>query len=198
MNSSAPNELFRQLTTALDACHPADWGDIHALLEQIGHRKKPLLIARGEDGLALFSKGTAFVTFSYGIDGVTIEISKYARILNELFAPSGQASIHLIGGKFAPQAKSVLGSAFVRRRMNGINGWDKWEGGKWFEALFRTDMKPGSPESAFLFLLVRGPVPLEWKQMAATDHQCAPVQEADGPIRSSRRKSVRHLDLPGG
>ncbi len=118
-------------------CHPTDWDDISNLLNQIRNQKKPLPITHGEDALKLFSKGAAFITFSYGIDGVSIEISKYAQILTDLFAPFGKASIHIIGGKFYPPAKSVLSSEWHRFEMKGIDGWDKWDNGKWFDALFR-------------------------------------------------------------
>ena len=34
--------------------------------------------------------------------------------------------------------------------MSGIDGWDKWDGGKWFDALFRTKMTSHSEESNLL------------------------------------------------
>ena len=150
MNSSNPNELFHQLRTVLDNSHPADWGDISTLLRQVRNKKKPALIPQGENPLELFAKGTAFLTFSYGIDGVSIEISKYAQILTDLFAPFGKAEIHVIGGKFYPQAKSVLSADWHRHQMKGIDGWDKWDGGKWFEALYQQEMKSHSEESNLL------------------------------------------------
>ena len=103
MNSSDPNELFHQLTTVLDNCHPVDWDDLVYRLNQIKNKKKSLLTTRGEDPLELFAKGTAFITFSYGIDGVSIETLKYAHILNDLFTPFESPSIHFIGGNFQPQ-----------------------------------------------------------------------------------------------
>ncbi len=150
MNSSDTNELFHQLTRVLDNYHPDDWGDIVSLLDQIRNQKKPLLITHGEDPLELFARGTAFITFSYGIDGVSIEISKYAQILKSLYAPFGNPSIHFIGGKFYPQADSVLSAEWHRKRLSGIDGWDKWAGGKWFDALFRTKMTSHSEESNLL------------------------------------------------
>ena len=150
MNSSDPNELFHQLRTVLDNSHPADWGDISTFLRQVRNKKKPALIPQGENTLELFAKGTAFLTFSYGIDGVSIEISKYAQILTDLFAPFGKAEIHVIGGKFYPQANSVLSTNWHRHQMKGIDGWDKWDGGKWFEALYQQEMKSHSEESNLL------------------------------------------------
>jgi len=150
MNSSDPNELFHQLSTVLDNHHPNDWGDISNLLNQIRKQQKCELISAGTNPLEVFAKGTAFLTFSYGIDGVSIEISKYAQILTDLLVPFGKPSIHLIGGKFYRHAKSVLSPEWHRHQMGGIDGWDKWEGGKWFDALYKKDMKAHSEESNLL------------------------------------------------
>lgn len=154
MNSSDLNEQLLKLATVLDKYHPNDWGDIVTLLNQIKNEKKPVLNTNSENLLELFAKGTAFITFNYGIDGVSIEISKYAQILNDIFAPFGKASIHLIGGKFFTQAKSVLSSEWHRLQLDGIDGWDKWEGGKWFDALYRAKMKQNSAQSTFLAIEV--------------------------------------------
>jgi glycosyltransferase involved in cell wall biosynthesis len=150
MNSSPLHEGFQRLKKVLDACHPVDWEDIHSLLNEIRDWEKPSLVARHEDALELFARGIAFLTFSYGIDGVSIEISKYANILNSLYAPFGKPSIHIIGGRFYPQAKSILSSEWHQRKMSGIDGWEKWEGGKWFDALYKTDMKFHGEVSNFL------------------------------------------------
>ena len=150
MNSFDLNELFHQLTTVLDNCHPVDWDDIVFLLNQIKNKKKSLLTTHGEDPLKLFAKGTAFITFSYGIDGVSVETSKYAYTLNDLFTPVGNSSIHFISGNFESLASSILSPEWHRFHIDGIDGWNKWDDGKWFKDLFRKKMKPYSEESNFL------------------------------------------------
>lgn len=150
MNSSHLHERFQQLKKVLDACHPVDWEDIHSLLKEIRDWEKPSLVARHEDALEWFAKGTAFLTFSYGIDGVSIEISKYAHILNILYTPFGKPSIYLIGGRFYPQAKSILNPDWQQRKMFNIDGWNKWENGRWFEALYKRELKSHSKASKLL------------------------------------------------
>lgn len=150
MKSSDSNELFHHLTAVLDNCHPADWADIVSLLNQIKNEKKAPLPPYSEGYLKFFAKGTAFITFSYGTDGVSIEISKYAHSLNDLFTPSRNPSIHFIGGSFQPQVSSILKAEWPRLPIEGIDGWHKWDDGKWFNALFRKDMKPRSEESTLL------------------------------------------------
>jgi glycosyltransferase involved in cell wall biosynthesis len=150
MNSSELNELFHHLTTILDNCHPVDWDDIVSLLNQIKNTKKAPLIPYSEDFLKFFATGTAFITFSYGIDGVSMETSKYAHTLNDLFTPLGNLSIHFIGANFQPQVSSILSAEWHRFQMDGIDGWNKWDDGKWFKALFRKKMKSYSEESNLL------------------------------------------------
>ncbi|MGD8555373.1 MAG: glycosyltransferase family 4 protein, partial [Anaerolineales bacterium] len=101
-----------------------------------------------EQFLALVAAGTAFITFDYGIDGVSIEISKYAQSLEALVEPFGGQAIHMIGGDFYPQAARILKDEWLRHEMQGINGWAKWDDGKWFSALYQEDMPPGSRISA--------------------------------------------------
>ncbi len=150
MNSSDSNELLHQLTMVLDDCRPADWGDIVTLLNQIQNKKKASIIPHNDDFLKFFARGTAIITFSYGIDGVSIEASKYAHTLNDLFTPVGNPSIHFIGGNFEPQASSILSPEWHRFQIDGIDGWNKWDDGKWFNALFRQEIKSNSEESNLL------------------------------------------------
>jgi glycosyltransferase involved in cell wall biosynthesis len=150
MNSSELNRHFHHSTAVLDNYHPVDWDDIVSLLSQIKNIETPPLIPHCEDCLSHFARGTAFITFSYGIDGVSVETSKYARTLNDLFAPLGKPSIHFIGESFQPQVSSILGAEWHRFQIDGIDGWNKWDDGKWFKALFRNRMKSYSQESDLL------------------------------------------------
>ena len=94
--------------------------------------------------------GTAFLTFDFGIDGVSIEIAKYARILENLYQPYGEARLHFIAGDFSPQAGAILKPHWSRLKIDGINGWSKWDEGKWFSALYFEDMPADSPRSSEL------------------------------------------------
>jgi glycosyltransferase involved in cell wall biosynthesis len=148
MNLCNLNEQFQQLTTILDEFHPVDWDDIVSLLYQIKKRNEaPLIPYKREDYLKFFARGTAFITFDYGIDGVSIETAKYAQTLNDLFTPFGTPSIHFIGGNFHPQASSILKPEWHTFQIDGIDGWNKWDDGKWFNALFREKMKSFGTES---------------------------------------------------
>ena len=90
------------------------------------------------------AEGIAFVTFAFDIDGVSMEIAKYARCLNEI---SPGAPIHCIAGNFGEKSDVILDPEWKRYRLEGADGWDKWDDGKWFARLFYEDLKPGSQES---------------------------------------------------
>ncbi len=121
----------------MDHDHPANWDDITHLLNHIRSKKNVDSAQDGQDHLQFFGKGTAFITFSYGIDGVTIEISKYAHTLENIYRSLDDHSIHLIGESFDEETSSIFSPDWRRFKLDGINGWDKWEQGIWFEALFK-------------------------------------------------------------
>jgi len=150
MLSTDQNAEFRKQMTALGDFAPDDWDDIAALLNRIKQSEKLLIIPACDNPLEAFARGTALITFSFGIDGVSIEASKYALVLNDLLTPEGDVSIHLISGKFEPEVASILSPAWHRHQIEGIDGWDKWDDGRWFEGLFKVKMKSHSEESNLL------------------------------------------------
>jgi len=115
-----------------------EWEDIEAVLDELTARNLPHLTKS-------FSDGIAFVTFAYDIDGVSIEIAKYGACLEHFLDPP--PPIHCIAGTFARKADGVLPERWKRRTLHGADGWDKWEGGKWFDRLFREEMSAGGEAS---------------------------------------------------
>ncbi len=108
------------------------WKDIDLILENL---KKP-------PNRRKLSTKIAFITFNYGIDGVTIEISKYARCFEKIFG--NKCEIHLIGGQFFENANTVLKKKWKKLVIPNFDGWDKWDEGKWFKSLFYSDMPRNS------------------------------------------------------
>jgi len=124
-----------------------NWGKISEILTLVKSSEKAFNFFDIEQYI---NTGTAFLTFDYGIDGVSIEISKYAKSLEQIYLPIGDCVIHLIGGDFYPQADNVLKHEWQRFRIEGINGWSKWNEGKWFSKLYKQQMPDGSPISSHL------------------------------------------------
>jgi glycosyltransferase involved in cell wall biosynthesis len=137
---------YTQLMATLTKAAPRDWVGIAGVIEQLRGSLSPTP-SMWEAFLRRNARGTAFLTFDYGVDGVSIEIAKYAQSLEALYEDVSESSIHLIGGDFYPQADTVMDPAWHRFKIEGINGWSKWAEGKWFGKLFYEDMPAGSPES---------------------------------------------------
>ncbi len=130
-----------EMSEILADAEVADWADISGYLH-------PEVDPVDMSALEAARRGVAFVTYDYGIDGVSIEISKYADCFEALLSDDDRSTpIHLIGGEFYAQADSVIRPHWKRFQIEGVNGWSKWDGGKWFSKLFYEDMPDGSDVS---------------------------------------------------
>jgi glycosyltransferase involved in cell wall biosynthesis len=145
MGASGENKYARMMAT-LTSAPPRKWKEIAGVIEGLRDSIPPSP-STWEGFLRRCARGTAFLTFDYGVDGVSIEIAKYAQSLEDLYAEAGAPAIHLIGGDFYPQADTVMKPGWRRFRIEGINGWSKWAGGKWFGKLFYEEMPAGSAVS---------------------------------------------------
>ena len=121
------------------------WDDINAVLDEftpVSAAPPDLEFARNRGG------GVAFLTFGYGIDGVTIEIAKYATCFEQELRNRGvEPVIHCIAGDFHASAGQVLADRWRRKHIEQANGWSKWDGGAWYDRMFAADMPAGSAES---------------------------------------------------
>ena len=72
---------------------------------------------------ALLKGGMAFVSFEFGIDGVTVEALKYARCFEQCL--SGMP-IHFVAGEFRPAGTHLFEPSYVRHTIPEMNGFDKW------------------------------------------------------------------------
>jgi hypothetical protein len=92
--------LFTQMMTKLKVVSPTSWEDIDQVLSKIQQSNPPQEKISVQEFFQLSRQGLAFLTYDYGIDGVSIEISKYAQSLQDLLFGKEKAAIHLIGGDF--------------------------------------------------------------------------------------------------
>ena len=141
------SEYFHEMVACLENHHPSNWNDIARILNQLKNNGAFYSSDNVEEHLHLSTNRVAFITFSYGIDGVSAEISKYARSFNEICQFSNECTIHLIGGNFDLQASSMVSPEWRWQTFEGIDGWDKWDGGQWFEALYAQLVEPHSEAS---------------------------------------------------
>ncbi len=117
---------------------------ISAILDDLArHHPEPWT----SDFRATVGRGVAFVTFAYDIDGVSMEIAKYARCFEHLLPG---VPIHCLAGTFGDKADVVLDRSWRRFELPGADGWDKWDDGKWFARLFYEDLPADSQMSSEL------------------------------------------------
>ena len=136
--------LFSEMIKKLKSYDPKNWDDISLSLADIKNNAYPLEHFNRDEFLEKVRTGLAFWTFDLGIDGVSIEISKYAQCLYDILSNEKKAVIHYISGDFQPQADNIIKPEWKRHHINGVNGWLKWDRGIWFEKLFYQDMKENS------------------------------------------------------
>ena len=133
-----------KLKSILEKINVKDWRDISAFLDSIKSAPEAVPVLEEKEFSALLSTGAAFVTYDFGIDGVSIEIFKYAECLEEILPG---IPLHFIGGDFHEKADIVLKDHWKRFEIDGFNGWDKWFDGKPFAKLFYEDMPENSDVS---------------------------------------------------
>ncbi|HHJ09328.1 MAG TPA: glycosyltransferase [Bacteroidetes bacterium] len=71
----------------------------------------------------LKSGGIAFVTFSFSVDGVSIEIEKYASVFRRLFPG---INIHYIAGHFRPESYKMIHPSIRKKTVAEAVGFDSW------------------------------------------------------------------------
>ena len=86
----------------------------------------------------LGNSGIGFITFHYSVDGVTVEIQKYAKALQGLIPG---IPIHFIAGEFLPQAERFIDKSIKRHAIKEISGFDSW---KLYNDFFFTKLERGS------------------------------------------------------
>lgn len=158
-------ESFKRLDELISNANINRWEDITELLTAVS--KLPFMLeANSKDEFEqLIKKGIAFITFDYGIDGVSIEVAKYAKTLESLYGDSDRPlPIHFIGGEFKDEADIVLKPRWNRHVVPNMNGWTKWCDGKWFSKLYYEDMPEGSKLSDYIAQEI-------WSQTVGFIHQ---------------------------
>ena len=130
-----------QMISDLRAENVETWFDLGLFIDRL--RENPLACDPVEDNFADFkrriARGVAFVTFDFGVDGVTMEIAKYARTLTKLLPG---AKIHYIAGKFAELTESIIDANSPWHQIEAVDGFDRWP---LYRNFFGRKLERGSP-----------------------------------------------------
>ena len=141
-------EKLNDLLSKIKSAHILDWKDIDNFVEELRTSSLNVINYSKAEFQGSLSKGVAFITFDFGIDGVSIEIFKYAQCLEQILSSDkNKVPLHFISGDFHDKADVVLKPHWKRFLISGTNGWSKWDKGTWFSKLYYENMPEGSDVS---------------------------------------------------
>lgn len=140
--------LFQRMSETMNGINHLGWEGMSELLDELSGSAPELQHYSRHDFYELAARGTAFITYEFGIDGVSIETFKYAGAMEKVLKEEGLfPSLHFIGGDFHKNADVVIRPHWRRFRIEGMNGWNKWGDGDLYAALYLRKMPEGSAES---------------------------------------------------
>ncbi len=119
------------------------WFDLGLFIDQF-KEEKPLPTNTFSDDFKSFkneiTKSIAFISFYYGIDGVTMEVAKYTNTLKKI---NPNAKIHYIAGKIYPESEEIIPKYVKKHEISNINGFDDWS---LYNSFFNLKLHRGSKE----------------------------------------------------
>jgi hypothetical protein len=90
--------------------------------------------------LSHLEQGIAFVSFDFGIDGVSMEVSKYAKAFEQL---SEQMRIHYIAGTFKKNHQTIIEERWTKHEVPYVDGFNSCQT---YQDYFETKLSRGSRE----------------------------------------------------
>ena len=137
-------DLYELFKKRLEDENIHTWFDMGLLLDRIRDGRQPIpdFPATFQQFKLSLQSGIAFITFEYGVDGVTIEVKKYAQIFNSIIQKATQkpAKIYWIGSELNVK-NADLGENCQFLFLKGADGFDKWDG---YTDYFFTKLSRGS------------------------------------------------------
>ncbi len=90
--------------------------------------------------------GLGFITYGYSVDGVTIEILKYAKIFEQNLPG---IDIHLIGGNFQPESYKLIDKKYKKHEIKEACSFNDWD---LYKSFFSVKLERGSAKYNQLIL----------------------------------------------
>lgn len=118
------------------------WFDLGMLIDRL--KESPPSPARVparsfEAFMAEIESGVGFVTFYYSIDGVTMEVLKYAKVLKRI---SPRIKCHFISGRTESTCEHLFPANSRISVLEDVDGFDKWEH---YDNFFSNRLERGAP-----------------------------------------------------
>ncbi|MBL4656234.1 MAG: glycosyltransferase, partial [Bacteroidia bacterium] len=118
------------------------WFDLGLFIDRVKeNRKVPGVEFKGsfrQFKNELGKGGIAFIPFHYAVDGVTVEIDKYAKSFRSIFKG---ITIHYIAGEIMPEANRFIHPSVKQFELKEIDGFDNWD---LYKDFFFTKLQRGS------------------------------------------------------
>lgn len=125
------NKDYTELENQLKKENINTWFDMGLLLDRLRDSREPLssLPDNFESYKSQLHKGIAFITFEYGVNGVTIEVSKYSQVFSNLITKSAKIdpTIFWIGSDNNIKLSSLPANCKYHY-LKGADGFNKWDG----------------------------------------------------------------------
>lgn len=132
--------LSQELVSQLKNESIKTWFDLGLFLDRVKDKKSQAGFK--SDYYAFKEKlvrgGIGFLTFYFTIDGITIEVAKYASALKQLLPG---IPLHLIAGGIKPESEHLLSGNFLHHYLPQIKSFDNWD---LYKDFFKTRLERGS------------------------------------------------------
>ena len=118
------------------------WFDLGLMLDRLRDgRDTPGFVFTGDfkSFTRQAARGLGFVTFQFAVDGVTVEVAKYAEAMRSILP---KPRLHAIAGRFDVRAEPILGPGFERHEIPEIDGFSGWP---LYRDFFHRRLERGSP-----------------------------------------------------
>ncbi len=118
------------------------WFDLGLFLDRL-REERPVPAREAPEKLEDFQReiaaGVGFLTFDFGVDGVSVEIAKYALALRRLLP---DVRVHYIAGHFADLAGNVIDADSNWHEIETIRTFESWSG---YRDFFSRKLERGGP-----------------------------------------------------
>ena len=118
--------VLQEALNQLEQSNIQTWSELGQFLDKLRDKKAvPTAVFNGnfEGFKQHISKGIGFITFHYGVYGVTVEMSKYASAIKQI-APDTE--LHFLAGEIPPDASTLFAKDSHQHEIEEMRGFADW------------------------------------------------------------------------
>lgn len=131
-----------EMMEVLNNEHINTWFDLGLFIDRVKEENTyPTISFKNDEDVFFKDMGTGgigFLTFYFAVDGVTIEVEKYAKTLKDIFP---NVTLHYIAGEILPEADELIDKRNYRFTIPEAKGFDNWP---LYNDFFHTHLDRGS------------------------------------------------------